>query len=114
MGARQLHDGSSRQHRWSRRLQRRGRIRRARAPGRHPLTSSRVRVSTWGMFVIELIYEAELPVIDANMRAHMAWLNKQYAAGRFLLSGRQIPRTGGIILALGDSREQIEALVRED
>jgi len=66
------------------------------------------------MFVIELTYKAELSAIDANMRAHMAWLNEQYAAGRFLLSGRQVPRTGGIILALGESREQIEALVRED
>jgi uncharacterized protein YciI len=66
------------------------------------------------MFVIELIYKAELSAIDANMRAHMAWLNKQYAAGRFLLSGRQVPRTGGIILALGDTRDQIEAVVRED
>jgi uncharacterized protein YciI len=66
------------------------------------------------MFLIELTYKAELSVIDANMRAHMAWLNQQYAAGRFLLSGRQVPRTGGIILALGDSREQIETIVRED
>ena len=66
------------------------------------------------MFVIELIYKVELSAIDANMRAHMAWLKKQYAAGLFLLSGRQVPRAGGIILALGDSREQIEALVRED
>jgi uncharacterized protein YciI len=66
------------------------------------------------MFVIELTYKAELSAIDANMRAHMAWLNEHYAAGRFLLSGRQVPRTGGIILALADSREQIEAIVRED
>lgn len=66
------------------------------------------------MFVIELTYKAELSAIDANMRAHMAWLNEQYAAGRFLLSGRQVPRTGGIILAIGDSREQIETIVRED
>jgi uncharacterized protein YciI len=66
------------------------------------------------MFVIELIYTAELSAIDANMRAHMAWLNEQYAAGRFLVSGRQVPRTGGIILALGESRAQIEAIVRED
>jgi uncharacterized protein YciI len=66
------------------------------------------------MFVIELTYKAELSAIDGNMRAHMAWLNKHYAAGRFLLSGRQVPRTGGIILALGDSREEIEAIVRED
>jgi uncharacterized protein YciI len=65
-------------------------------------------------FVIELTYTAPLAQIDASMRAHMAFLKRQYAAGRFLASGRQVPRTGGIILALGESREQVEALVRED
>ena len=66
------------------------------------------------MFVIELIYKAELTEIDANMRAHMAYLKKYYAAGQFLLSGRKVPRDGGIILALGESREQVEAIVKED
>ena len=66
------------------------------------------------MFVIELIYKAYLSEIDANMRAHMTYLKKYYAAGRFLLSGRKVPREGGIILALGDSREEIEAIVKED
>lgn len=66
------------------------------------------------MFVIELTYKAPLPEIDAAMRAHMAFLNEQYAAGTFLVSGRKIPREGGIILAVGPSREAIEALMRED
>ena len=66
------------------------------------------------MFVIELIYKAELSEIDGHMRAHMAYLKKYYAAGTFLISGRQVPRAGGIILALGDSREQVEAIVKED
>jgi uncharacterized protein YciI len=66
------------------------------------------------MFVIELIYKVDLAEIDAAMRAHMAYLRKYYAAGRFLVSGRKVPREGGIILALGESREQVEALVRED
>jgi len=66
------------------------------------------------MFVIELIYKAELAEIDANMRAHMAYLKKYYAAGQFLVSGRKVPREGGIILALGKSREQVEAIVKED
>jgi len=66
------------------------------------------------MFVIELIYKADLTVIDAQMRAHVRFLKKYYAAGNFLVSGRKIPRDGGIILAVGVSREQIEAIVRED
>ena len=66
------------------------------------------------MFVIELIYKAELSEIDQNMKAHMAYLKRNYAAGRFLVSGRKVPREGGIILAVGESREQVEALVKED
>ena len=66
------------------------------------------------MFVIELIYKADLARIDAHMAAHVAFLNKYYASGNFLVSGRKIPRDGGIILAVGRNRETIEAIVRED
>ncbi len=66
------------------------------------------------MFVVELIYKADLKDIDARMRAHMAFLKKHYASGRFLVSGRKIPRDGGIILALGKSRDEIEAIMRDD
>jgi len=66
------------------------------------------------VFVIELIYKVPLEDIDAKMRAHMTFLKKHYAEGRFLVSGRKIPRDGGVILALGKSRDEIEALMRED
>ena len=66
------------------------------------------------MFVIELIYKADLSVIDAHMAAHMKFLKKYYKAGNFLISGRKIPRDGGIILAVGKSRTEIEAIAHED
>jgi uncharacterized protein YciI len=66
------------------------------------------------MFVIELIYKASLEDIDAHMAAHVRFLNKYYVAGNFLVSGRKIPREGGIILSVGKNREEIEAIVRED
>jgi uncharacterized protein YciI len=66
------------------------------------------------MFVIELVYKAPLAEIDAAMTAHVAFLNKYYAAGTFVVSGRKIPRDGGIILAAGMTRQQIEALIQED
>ena len=66
------------------------------------------------MFVIELTYKADLADIDAHMKAHVAFLKKYYASGNFLVSGRQVPRSGGIILAAGESRRQIEAIVQED
>jgi uncharacterized protein YciI len=66
------------------------------------------------MFVIELTYKAGLAEIDASMAAHVIFLKKYYAAGNFLISGRKIPRDGGIIVAVGKSREQIEVIIRED
>lgn len=66
------------------------------------------------MFVIELTYKADLQTIDAHMTAHVRFLKKYYASGNFLVSGRKVPRDGGIILAVARSRQDIEAIVLED
>jgi uncharacterized protein YciI len=67
-----------------------------------------------GVFIIELTYTADLSEIDAHMGEHVAFLKKYYASGQFLVSGRKIPRQGGIIVAVGESRAQIEKLIEED
>ena len=67
-----------------------------------------------GVFVIELIYKRDLAQIDKHMSAHVKFLKKHYTAGTFLVSGRKIPREGGIIIAAGTSREEIEAVVAGD
>ncbi len=66
------------------------------------------------MFVIELIYKAPLAAIDAAMTAHVTFLNKYYASGHFVVSGRKIPRDGGIIVAVGRSRAEMAAIAAED
>jgi len=63
------------------------------------------------MFLIELTYKVPLARIDAHMAEHVVFLKKHYAAGHFLVSGRKIPREGGIILALGTTRDQIQTIV---
>jgi uncharacterized protein YciI len=66
------------------------------------------------MFVIELIYKASLEEIDAQMPAHVRFLKQYYASGHFLVSGRKIPRDGGIIIAVTDDRDEIEAIMKDD
>jgi uncharacterized protein YciI len=66
------------------------------------------------MFVIELTYKADLQKIDAHMAAHVRFLKKYYASGNFLVSGRKIPRDGGIILAVAQRRQDIDAIIKED
>ncbi|MEU1290164.1 YciI family protein [Kitasatospora sp. NPDC005856] len=66
------------------------------------------------MFVMELTYTAGLESIDAVLPQHIAWLEEHYAAGTFLASGRKVPRDGGVILAVGQDRAGVEALVAND
>ena len=55
-----------------------------------------------------------LDAIDAAMPAHLRFLKKYYASGHFLVSGRKIPREGGVIVGVSSSREEIDAIARED
>lgn len=66
------------------------------------------------MFVIELVYKVTLTEIDAHMASHMTFLKRYYASGNFLVSGRKVPRDGGIILAVGKNRQEVEAIAEED
>ncbi|MEW1914104.1 YciI family protein [Kitasatospora sp. NPDC085895] len=66
------------------------------------------------MFILELTYTATLDRIDALLAEHVDWLRGHYAAGVFVASGRKVPRDGGVIVAVGDSRERIEEIVEGD
>lgn len=66
------------------------------------------------MFVIILDYIKPLTEIDRLVDGHRAFLERNYANGTFLLSGRQEPRTGGIIIARGDSEAEIRRVIEED
>ena len=66
------------------------------------------------LFVVELTYKVPLTDIDAAMSAHVRFLKKHYAAGTFLVSGRKIPRDGGVIIAAAETRGRIEAIMRDD
>lgn len=66
------------------------------------------------MFVMELTYTAPLEDVEDVLDTHLAWLDGYYASGVFLASGRKVPRDGGIILAAGVSRAEIERIAAED
>ncbi|WP_328301776.1 YciI family protein [Streptomyces sp. NBC_00435] len=66
------------------------------------------------MYVMELTYTAPMEAVEAEMDAHLAWLDGYYAAGIFLASGRKVQRDGGVILAGGVSRAAIEKIKSED
>ncbi|NUU02424.1 YciI family protein [Herbaspirillum robiniae] len=66
------------------------------------------------MFVISITYTKPASEIDSLLTAHKKFLNQQYADGVFLMSGRKVPRSGGIILADCSDRAEMEAIVESD
>ncbi|MEV0226074.1 YciI family protein [Streptomyces sp. NPDC050704] len=66
------------------------------------------------MFVLELTHTAPVEAVDAVLEAHVLWLDEQFAAGVFLASGPKSPRDGGVILAVADSRAEVEKTTATD
>ena len=66
------------------------------------------------MFIINLHYIVPLEDLDKHMGEHVKFLKAYYKKNVFVASGRKVPRTGGIILALVKSKEELETIVRED
>ena len=66
------------------------------------------------MFVLILTYKAPIEKVIELLEAHCCYLDKYYAAGIFLASGPQVPRTGGVILCRAQSRAEVEKIIGED
>lgn len=66
------------------------------------------------LFVVLLSYKVELEAVEAHLPAHRDFLERQYASGCFLLSGRKEPRTGGVILAHAACVGALRSLLEDD
>lgn len=66
------------------------------------------------MFLVSLTYQVPMEQVEPAMDEHMAFVDRHYATGMFLASGRKVPRTGGVILARAENRAALEAVLAED
>lgn len=66
------------------------------------------------MFVLLVNYKKSLDEVEQNLEAHRAYLDKYYAQGKFIFSGRRNPRTGGCILCNAASEKDVKDIMQED
>lgn len=66
------------------------------------------------MFVVLLHYMQPIAAVERRLGEHRAFLDRHFAAGHFVASGAQVPRVGGVILARGMSRQQLDEVLAED
>ena len=66
------------------------------------------------MYVLIVEYVVPLERIDEVRPAHVEYLRRHYADGTFLVSGRQDPPAGGVILAADVDRDRLDAIIATD
>ena len=66
------------------------------------------------MFIVSLTYVKKLSDVEAPLPDHVAYLERYYEQGIFLMSGRKEPRVGGVIVMQADSRKKVEGIISED
>jgi len=66
------------------------------------------------MFIISLTYKSSIENVELLIPQHNIFLNKHYESGQFIASGRKEPRTGGIIIANAESKNEVEKIISED
>lgn len=66
------------------------------------------------MFAVILTYKKPMEEVERHTVAHRAFLDEYYAKGVLVMSGRQTPPTGGVIIAKAQTREQLDAILAQD
>ena len=66
------------------------------------------------MYVLIVEYLVPLERVDELRPAHIEYLQRHYADGTFLVSGRQDPPAGGVILATDVDRHRLDAIIATD
>ena len=66
------------------------------------------------LFIVILEYIVPIETIDSHRAEHLSWLNKYYQEGLFIVSGRQAPLKGGVIVAKAASKKVLQQILSED
>ncbi len=66
------------------------------------------------MKIVTLTYLVPVDQVDQHLEDHRAWLNELFEAGVLITSGPLEPRTGGVLLLVDLSTEQVEAYLSRD
>ncbi len=66
------------------------------------------------MYVILIHYTKPIEEVDRQSAAHRSYLDKAYADGTMIVSGRRMDQKGGVLLANMASRAEVDNLIAGD
>lgn len=68
----------------------------------------------YAMFIFKVIYKKPLAEVEKFLQAHRDFLDVYYRKGKFVASGPQDPRNGGIILCNTNDADEALRIYQED
>ncbi len=66
------------------------------------------------MFLLLGRYLKPADEVEAHLDAHRTWVRDHVEAGVFIAAGREIPLQGGLIVATGVTRDEVDAIIAKD
>ncbi len=66
------------------------------------------------MFLLLGRYLAPVDDVEVHLDAHRTWLRGHAEAGRFIAAGREVPLQGGLLVAVGVTRDEVDAMIAAD
>jgi len=66
------------------------------------------------LFFITIEYKVPLEQVEPYFEPHIAFVRKYVDAGVFVLTGKKVPRAGGLIMAKAESRQHLQTILAED
>lgn len=66
------------------------------------------------LWIIESTYLKSGDELAAITPQHREWLDQHYRSGVFLTSGRKLDSSGGVLVAIADSEQQLHDIFKHD
>lgn len=65
------------------------------------------------LYIITLTYVRPIEEVNAHLQAHRQWLADHCSSGRILVAGPREDHSGGVVLAHGASRAEVDAMLAQ-
>lgn len=66
------------------------------------------------MFLIDINYKVPFEKVEPYFEPHIAFVRKYVAEETFLLTGKKVPRSGGVIVANVGNKNTLLEILKED
>lgn len=66
------------------------------------------------MYIVSLTYVKPIEMVEQYLPEHVEFLKRQYEQGLFLVSGRKVPRTGGLMIIRQMDRQLLDSILAQD